>query len=73
MVYRSRGRRSDDSRALPQTRDLGSNFYNWQGKHRGMAMADSRLSKELEPESAKLKQMYADPPWGTHPFRTFRP
>jgi len=36
-------------------------------------MADSRLSKELEPESAKLKQMYADPPWGTHPFRTFRP
>ena len=35
-------------------------FYNWKAKYAGMSASDLRRLKELEVESAKLKEMYAD-------------
>lgn len=35
-------------------------YYSWKSKYGGMEASDLKRMKEMEPENAKLKRMYAD-------------
>lgn len=50
----------EDRRSLPQTRDLGGDILQLEGKFGGLDVSEAKRLRALEEENAKLKRLLAD-------------